>query len=230
MPGNKVHTLKKLQSRKGNISAGQVHPNSRRAKQLQRVQLRDKKLQLKNKVRRSTEISKVDRHVYFVQALPQESSSISLPELHQLVHDYIARNDQEAQELATERESRAWRKKEGKSKRELEIDQQKKEELSEYRAGFVLPDLTLATNVFLCRQWVNPLPNSATTPNSSLKGGDPNFLPRIRMVRLSSEDKSIVTVAHEGAREGQWEAGQGELEMDDGDEGEDGSEELEDDD
>ena len=58
MPGNKVQTLKKLQSRKSGITGGQIHPNSRRAKQLQRIELRTKKLEVKSKVRRSNEIGR----------------------------------------------------------------------------------------------------------------------------------------------------------------------------
>ncbi|KAK4704854.1 translation machinery-associated protein 16, partial [Phenoliferia sp. Uapishka_3] len=236
MPGNKVQTLKKLQSRKGAVTGGHVHPNSRRAKQLQRIELRTKKLEVKSKVRRSTEIGKgmlyvflssahrsselpvaVDRHVYFVHALPEDREAVTLPELHQILRDYIGRNDDEAAELKKEREGRAWRKGEGKSKREMELDVQREGEESEYRSGFVLPDLTLAANVFLCRQWVAPLPSAKNVRGQ--KGGDPSFLGRLRLIRISSADETSVVVQWEGAREGEWdEAGgdDGEVEMADG--------------
>lgn len=86
----------------------------------------------------------------------------------------------------------------------------------------VLPDLTLSTNVFLTRQWTAPLP-SAKDPKGT-KGGDPSFLGRIRMVRIFSEDQNQVLVVCEGAREGEWEAGEGEVEMEDAEDAEEGLE------
>lgn len=58
MPNNRVKTLKALQSKKTKIASGQVHPNSRRAKQLQRVVLRATKLEHEAKVRRSNEVDR----------------------------------------------------------------------------------------------------------------------------------------------------------------------------
>lgn len=148
-------------------------------------------------------------------------------------------------ELKKEREERSWRKTEGKTKREIELDNLKESDESEYKSGFgkfdldlvlvfnvrllvfclwtVLPDLTLATNVFLCRQWTAPLP-TAKDPRGT-KGGDPSFLGRIRLVRIFSDDKNSIVVETEGAREGEWETGEGEVEM-----GEDDDEEGDEDD
>lgn len=81
----------------------------------------------------------VDRHLYFVHALPADATSISLPDLHQLLSDYIQRNESERVALATEREGRSWRKTEGKGKREVELEKQKEDEESEYRSGFGAP-------------------------------------------------------------------------------------------
>ncbi len=164
------------------------------------------------------------------------------------MRDYINRNEDEVAELIREREQRnSWRKGEGKNKREMELEKQKVEDEAEYRAGFgkhkhrwptrwacsaaepdavltplappgppaALPDLTIAENVFFCRQWVNPLPSKA---NPHPKGGDPSFLGRIRLIRISSTDESSVTVVQEGAREGEWNAGEGEVEMGEDDE------------
>lgn len=50
--------MKALQSRKSNVTGHKLHPNSRRAKQLQRVELRIKKLDLQGKVQRTTEIKR----------------------------------------------------------------------------------------------------------------------------------------------------------------------------
>lgn len=50
--------MKALQSRKSNVTGHKLHPNSRRAKQLQRVELRTKKLDLQGKVQRTAEIKR----------------------------------------------------------------------------------------------------------------------------------------------------------------------------
>ncbi|KAM0793791.1 hypothetical protein ACM66B_001207 [Microbotryomycetes sp. NB124-2] len=228
MPGNRVKTIKALQSRKGGAASSKLHPNSRRAKQLQRVELRAHKLQVQGKVHRSSEVKKVDRLLYFVHALPEEQEKLSLDELHQTVVDYINRDDAERDELEQQRRQRSnWRKTEGKSKRETEIDKQKEQELLEYKTGFgqspfslpfvvvvvrakfatdtnellshqVVPDLTNAENVFICRQWIKPI-GSDKNPRGS-KGGDPSFIGRLRLVSINSEDKDKMAVVQEGAR------------------------------
>ncbi|GAA5858271.1 hypothetical protein JCM8547_004628 [Rhodosporidiobolus lusitaniae] len=211
MPNNKVKTNKGMQGKKKS-AGGHIHPNSRRAKQLQRVELRTKKLEVQGKVRRAGEVERIDQHLYFIHALPSDATSISLPELHQLVVEYINRNESEIVELAAERESRgSWRKSEGKGKRETELEKEKEEETSMYRTGFVLPDLTIAENVVLCRQWANPAPAKGT---KNAKGGDPSFLGRIRLIRINSEDPSHVVVEKNGAR-AVWNEGEGEIEMGD---------------
>jgi translation machinery-associated protein 16 len=134
-----------------------------------------------------------------VHALPEDATSISLPDLHQILQDYINRNESELVELAAERANRTWRKAEGKGKRETELEKLREDEQSQYKVGFgksyslslspaaqkgyksdrvsriVLPDLTLPENVVLCRQWVRPAPAKAT---KNAKGGDPSFLGR----------------------------------------------------
>ncbi|SCV68499.1 BQ2448_620 [Microbotryum intermedium] len=227
MPGNRIKTMKALQSRKSNITGHKIHPNSRRAKQLQRVELRARKLEVQGKVQRVTEAKKgewdtslfglfsclfqVDRHLWFVHSIPEDRTSLSLPELHQTIHDYIHRDEIELVQLAQERQQRSWRKAEPKSKREVELEKQREQEKDEYRTGFVVPDLTLAKNVYLCRQWIRPTPTPKNPhPN---KGGDPSFLGRIRLIRINSENQGSVVVAQEGARKGEWEVGEGEVEM-----------------
>ncbi|TNY23807.1 hypothetical protein DMC30DRAFT_280633 [Rhodotorula diobovata] len=242
MPNNKVKTTKALQSKKTKIASAGVHPNSRRAKQLQRVELRTKKLEVNGKVRRVQEVHEVDRLLYFVHALPEGTTSLSLPELHDVLHGYLHRHESELVSLAHEREARqSWRKTEGKGKRETELEKLRDEETGEYRSGFgesctrsspllssrsarvrgtltgerdraVLPDLTIPENVELCRQWVRPAPSKE---GKNTKGGDPSFLGRIRLIRIFSEDKNAVIVEQKGAREA-WGEGQGEVEMGEG--------------
>ncbi|GAA6046521.1 hypothetical protein JCM3770_006190 [Rhodotorula araucariae] len=211
MPNNKVKTAGALQGKKSKISSGGIHPNSRRAKQLQRVELRTKKLEVNGRVRRAQEVHEVDRLLYFVHAIPEDATSLSLAELHDVLHAYLHRHASELVALAAEREARSWRKAEGKGKREVEIENALEEETSEYRSGFVLPDLTIPENVAICRQWVRPAPSKE---GKNTKGGDPSFIGRIRLIRIFSEDRNTVIVEHKGAREA-WGQGQGEVEMGD---------------
>ncbi|GAA5981063.1 hypothetical protein JCM10908_003970 [Rhodotorula pacifica] len=221
MPNNRVKTLKALQSKKTKVASGQVHPNSRRAKQLQRVVLRATKLEHEAKVRRSNEVDRIDRHLFFVHALPSDCTSLSLPELHALLVSYLDRNQSELVDLQHEREARgSWRKSEGKGKREVEIEKIREDEVQEYKAGFVIPDLTVAENVTICRQWINPAPSKE---HKNAKGGDPSYLGRIRMIRIFQQDQNAVVVEKNGARGTEWAQGQGEVEMG---EGEDGGEEA----
>ncbi|CEQ38568.1 SPOSA6832_00022, partial [Sporobolomyces salmonicolor] len=232
-PNNRVKTAKALQSKKSKVAGKQIHPNSRRAKQLQRVELRSKKLEVQRRVFRAAEVERIDRHLYFIHALPDDATSIPLADLHQILHDYINRSESELVQFAADREARSWRKAEGKSKQEIELEKQKDIETNEYKAGFgtfgrrasgvpsakvgadlepsstVLPDLTLAENVVLCRQWVRPAPSK---DRKNAKGGDPSFLPRIRLIRIFLDDKNLVKVEHDGARES-WGEGEGEVEM-----------------
>lgn len=78
----------------------------------------------------------MDRHLHFIHAISDDVEAVSLPELHQILQDYINRDEEEIVELEAERKERSWRKQEGKTKRELELEQQKIEELGEYRSGF----------------------------------------------------------------------------------------------
>lgn len=72
-----------------------------------------------------------------MHALPAEATSLSLPELHDLLESYLDRNQPELVELQHERESRgSWRKSEGKGKREVEIEKTREQEVQEYKAGF----------------------------------------------------------------------------------------------
>ncbi|GAA5975074.1 hypothetical protein JCM11641_000021 [Rhodosporidiobolus odoratus] len=211
MPNNKVKTNKSLQGKKKS-AGGHIHPNSRRAKQLQRVELRARKLETQGRVRRALEVERVDRHLYFVHALPSDSTSLSLPELHALVVDYINRHESEMVQLAAEREGRNnWRKTEGKGKREVEIEKEREELRGEYKSGFIVPDLTQPENVIVCRQWVDPAP---AKEEKRTKGGDPSYLGRIRLIRLTSLDPNDVKVEQNGAKEA-WGTGEGEVEMGD---------------
>jgi hypothetical protein len=77
MPNNKVKTGKGMQGKKKG-AGGHIHPNSRRAKQLQRVELRSQKLDVQSRVRRSDEIAE-SAYLLSMPFFPS-SSSAAAPE------------------------------------------------------------------------------------------------------------------------------------------------------
>jgi hypothetical protein len=91
-----------------------LHPGSRRAKQVERVGLREQRIGKQKHDHRKLEMSKgflplprieiapifltyipasVDRLLFFVHRLPPEQSHCSLEELHEFLADFLARND-----------------------------------------------------------------------------------------------------------------------------------------
>ncbi|KAK4052223.1 translation machinery-associated protein 16 [Microbotryomycetes sp. JL221] len=198
MSKHRVKTLKALQSRKSGTANSKLHPNSRRAKQLQRVELRQQKLKVQDRVHRSNEVKRVDRLLHFVHSLPEHDNCMTLDQLHQAVIDYIHRDDLKLNELEQQRTLRTnWRRSEGKSKREVELEKQQQQDTEEYKTGFVVPDLMDEENVFICRQWTKPI---GSDKNPRQKGGDPSFLGRIRLISVNSQDKDSVKIVREGAR------------------------------
>lgn len=73
MPNNRIKTIKALQSRKSNVTGHKIHPNSRRAKQLQRVELRTKKLVIQKKVQRNGENTRGESSSTFAALENRES-------------------------------------------------------------------------------------------------------------------------------------------------------------
>lgn len=73
---NRVKTIKALQSKKGAINGSKLHPNSRRAKQIQRVELRTRKLDIQKKVQRSTEVGRSE-YIPHSLALPCKGTDLA---------------------------------------------------------------------------------------------------------------------------------------------------------
>ncbi|KAH8919460.1 hypothetical protein BT69DRAFT_1337269 [Atractiella rhizophila] len=186
MPNNRVKTTKQLQSKKSGVATKKLHPESRRAKQVMRINLRTEKLAKAKKARREVEVGKVDRHIHIIHSMAPEKSRLSLQELHELLQQYIHRNTEELTKLQKER-----RPGRPKGKREVEIEMAVSRDTEEGRSGFLLPDLTDSWCVQLCRQWIDDPLN-----------GDPSFLPRIKLIRISTSHIEEVVVVQDGAKQG----------------------------
>lgn len=142
--------MKKIKNRES------LHPGSRKAEQVTRVNLRLNKLDQKKKAMNTEKTNKsgytcdcqiflssliVARYHYLanrLSALDSQPSKISIEDIHSLVKQFIDRDDDLYNDLKSERESRDKKLKRsaGKSSKEGEIDVRKERELSEFKSGF----------------------------------------------------------------------------------------------
>ncbi|KAH9975653.1 hypothetical protein BJV74DRAFT_177985 [Russula compacta] len=126
------------------------HPESRKAEQLARKQLRKSKLAGQASKRTKLHSTKADFYGFFFHAIPEEPGNVlTLSELHELVSDvWLTRHDVELEE------ERAMRRKgRPKGTREQKLEEVKLREAEEYRTGMEVPDLTHSENVALYRTW-----------------------------------------------------------------------------
>jgi len=154
------------------------HPQSRKAGQLERKQLRVAKLQdaAAKKVYKDHNI--VDRHAFFFHALPPEAEALSLAQVHDVVRMWLTRNDEEIEQEGTVR-----RKGRPPSTKELKLTQLREFEVEEYRTGMEVLDLTHPANAALLRRWHQD---------------DGAFLQILRYIRISSEAPHEMVVSKVG--------------------------------
>ncbi|GJJ11274.1 hypothetical protein Clacol_005506 [Clathrus columnatus] len=158
------------------------HPQSRKAGQLERVQLRKAKLVSAAQKKVKRESAKVDRFVFFYHAIAPEVDALSLEELHTIVRDiWLKRHDEELEQEKTLR-----RKGRPKSVNQLRLEEIILQEREEYRTGFEVPDLTHAATVKLFRQWGQT---------------GVGYLDILRYIRINSEDLTQVVVSKPGRHE-----------------------------
>ncbi|KAG8744188.1 hypothetical protein FRC10_010654 [Ceratobasidium sp. 414] len=160
------------------------HPQSRKAGQLERAQLRKNKLAGASGKRTQNLTSKADRYAFFFHALPPDVSAMTLPEIHEIVRTvWLARHDPLLEaERAQRRPGRP------QSARELALLEMKLQDEEVYRTGITLPDLTDPPTVTLFRAW-------------ETRSHDPAYLHLLRTVRVSSSSPDSLVVEHIGAQE-----------------------------
>ncbi|KZV93142.1 hypothetical protein EXIGLDRAFT_768366 [Exidia glandulosa HHB12029] len=155
------------------------HPESRKAGQLARTQLRKSKLADAKTKRGRKNLALVDKYVFFFHAIPPEAESITLDQLHELVRDvWLTRHDPEI-----EQERAARRKGRPQSAREFALEQIKQQELEEYRTGIEVPDLTHPANVAVFRRWDEM---------------EAAYIDLLRFIRISSEKPDLLVVSRPG--------------------------------
>ncbi|KAI0820790.1 hypothetical protein BC628DRAFT_1395380 [Trametes gibbosa] len=155
------------------------HPQSRKAGQLARTQLRKSKLVEHARERSKKHGSQVDIYSFFFHALPPEGGVLSLDELHFVVRDvWLARHDQE---LEAERAAR--RKGRPKSTKEAKLEELQLREAEHYRTGMEVIDLTHPLTVELFRKW------------DQIEAA---YIQQLRFVRISSGAPGTAVVSRTG--------------------------------
>lgn len=151
-----------------------MHPNSRKAQQLQRTFLR----QSRNKDKQSQQLLNkwgllIDRLLWF-QALSLEQPAENEQQIHQIISEqYLHRFDEELKEIESEQKSSLHTKPKGSRQRNIEFILNKEQE--EYQKGvFQLPDLTQSKQILMLRDWQGDISSlgafnmlSFTRPKSS---------------------------------------------------------------
>ncbi|KIJ65137.1 hypothetical protein HYDPIDRAFT_111031 [Hydnomerulius pinastri MD-312] len=154
------------------------HPDSRKAAQLGRTQIRKNKLAESASKRIKKHAAQVDVYGFFYHALPPDGV-LTLEELHALIKDvWLARHDDEL-----EQERAARRKGRPKSTKEIKLEEIKLREAEEYRTGMEVPDLTHAANMELFRKWDQK---------------EVAFIQLLRFIRVSSADPTLSLVSRPG--------------------------------
>ncbi|KAI0322811.1 hypothetical protein OF83DRAFT_1048457 [Amylostereum chailletii] len=154
------------------------HPDSRKAGQLARTQLRKGKLAGQASKRSKKHSSQVDVYGFFYHALP-EGGVLTLEDIHTLVRDvWLKRHDAE---LDAERTSR--RKGRPKSVKEQKLQEIQLQETDQYRTGMEVLDLTHEANVALFRQW-----DQIEAP----------FVRMLRFIRITSTNPDVAILTRPG--------------------------------
>ncbi|OJA19917.1 hypothetical protein AZE42_03765 [Rhizopogon vesiculosus] len=154
------------------------HPDSRKAGQLNRMQLRKAKVAEAASKRTKKQSAQADIFGFFYHAIPPEST-LSLEELHVIVRDvWLTRHDEEL-----EQERAARRKGRPKSTKELKLEEIKLHESEEYRTGIDVPDLTHEATVKLFRKWDQK---------------EVAYIQLLRFIRISGADPTSTVVSKPG--------------------------------
>lgn len=150
--------------------SGPTHPNSRRALQLSRIDLRTEKLRVAKSERKRIISTKVNQHLTLILLLPPELDYIpDKAYLHSFLQtSYLERHSNRLKELLEQR-----RPNRPPCQELLQLQNLIEKEKLEYQNGMDIPDLMSEINVRLLRSW----------------SGDSQALGMFRFVRVSGRDQ-----------------------------------------
>ncbi|KAL4066023.1 hypothetical protein V8B97DRAFT_1073372 [Scleroderma yunnanense] len=154
------------------------HPDSRKAAQGARTQIRKNKLSEAASQRKKKLVAQTDVYGFFYHALPPEGV-LSLEELHSLIRNiWLTRHGHELEE-----ERAARRKGRPKSTKEMKLEEIQLREAEEYRTGMEVLDLTHAKNAELLRKWDQK---------------EVAYVQMLRFIRISSTAPTIAVLSRPG--------------------------------
>ncbi|KAF8582782.1 hypothetical protein K439DRAFT_1391365 [Ramaria rubella] len=186
---NATQTKVKIKEKREKI----FHPQSRKAEQLERVQLRKAKLAAAATKKSKRESAKVNKFVFFYHAIPPAAPAVTLAVLHEIVRDiWLKRHDVE---LEAERSAR--RKGRPKSAKQMALEEIVLRETEEYRTGLEVPDITHAPTVTVFRRWGQT---------------GVGYIDLLRFIRITSEDPTSAVVSRPGKHESLIQGGDVEME------------------
>ncbi|KAJ3171139.1 hypothetical protein HDU88_008175 [Geranomyces variabilis] len=142
MPNNKKKKISKIDN------AATAHPYSRKATQLRRALNRDDKLHTQKKAGDVKKTRIVDRMLWFKYALDDDLVAATLEHAHEVVRMYIARHDDEIDEIV----ARLRKGRPPPGRLELLRNLRAKDQ-QEYNNGIEIPNLTDAKNVAALKAW-----------------------------------------------------------------------------
>ncbi|KAJ3282856.1 hypothetical protein HDU79_009610 [Rhizoclosmatium sp. JEL0117] len=175
MPNNKKHKISKIKG------AEKAHPYSRKATQMRRAYAREERVDKLKSSKDASRTLEVDRMVWFKYALPDEVEAATPELVHDLIDQYINRNEDEIEELKSQ-----IRPNRPKPPRIQLLEMLKGKDMHEYRTGMKVPILTDAANVVRLRKWE----------------GDYNGITAIKMTSVASSKKPEEKEEEEAADEG----------------------------
>ena len=174
MPNNKRHTIKQMQGK----GKDKMHPSSRKGHQMERILLRSDKLKQATRRQYNAKELKVERPLFFIYSMTSPDP-LTLDQLKSLIQDkFIGRNDESIKELESKR--RPGRPKDAKL---VSAELAKEIEMSEYKSGFEVPDLTHLGTTKLIWRWLET--------DVGLKG---SHLDALRVIRVTPEGTEPVVV------------------------------------
>jgi translation machinery-associated protein 16 len=170
---------KKITKKALTTKTGPTHPNSRRASQLQRIDLRTSRIHEAKRIRKKDGDAKVEKILSIVFLLPPDVSYVpDMAYLHSFLQSsYLDRHSEELHQLEAER-----RPGRPTPMALVQLQDRIKREKIEYENGIDIPDLMNEVNVRLLRAWQ----------------GDTNQLTLFRFARVSGKDQQQYTIVQKG--------------------------------
>lgn len=135
MPSKLAKVQKHVTKKKGS-KINSLHENSRDAQRLRGAGARDDRVARLHAVRKKANRQWVDRVTFVQNRLPETLHPMEIDAVQHLILAYLARHDEELEQLKAERRSGRPR-----STRQTLLEQQRELEGKEYESGFWLPNL-----------------------------------------------------------------------------------------